>query len=380
LRNGHRMAWDGNQIVVANVGHAKVEEVEIIRPGKNYGWTAREGTFVNGLDTEDGGSGNPDTVVTTVVTPANDANEGPYTYPIIQYDHDGSRGDQAIAGGFIYKGRALPELRGKYVFGDMNIGRLYIADWAEMQRVFNEREAGILPKTATVLATEFRLFDSARQTRILSDFVSPTSGNSRADLRFGLGNDGELYLLTGPDGRVRQLLTPVAPMAAGSSTGTLFQGLQTKGGVSASFANVTTAGDLAGLYIADIDVDGLVADGFLTSTQGDAVNFAIAGDVAQFWDLSFTGALGAGSRSFTFAYDPSLIGGLDETLLSLYQYDAANNEWDRLAGAIDALNNRITFSSMSFESMLLGAVPEPSGVASVLLIASAAITRRRRRA
>jgi hypothetical protein len=53
--------------------------------------------------------------------------------PILQYDHDEGL---SITGGFVYRGKKLPQLTGKYVFGDwrnprqVTTGRLFYGDFA----------------------------------------------------------------------------------------------------------------------------------------------------------------------------------------------------------------------------------------------------------
>ena len=54
------------------------------------------------------------------------------TYPVIQYGHVPGGGD-AVGSGFVYRGKLIPALRGKYVFTDISTGRLWYADYAEMQ-------------------------------------------------------------------------------------------------------------------------------------------------------------------------------------------------------------------------------------------------------
>src|SRR5262245_66150176 len=53
-------------------------------------------------------------------------------YPVIQYGHVPGGGD-AVGSGFVYRGKLIPALRGKYVFTDISTGRLWYADYAEMQ-------------------------------------------------------------------------------------------------------------------------------------------------------------------------------------------------------------------------------------------------------
>ena len=48
------------------------------------------------------------------------------TYPVIQYGHAANGGD-AIGSGFLYNGKAIPSLRGEYVFTDITTGRVWYA-------------------------------------------------------------------------------------------------------------------------------------------------------------------------------------------------------------------------------------------------------------
>src|SRR5204863_8358527 len=53
-----------------------------------------------------------------------------FTYPVAMYSH---KDGQAVTGGFAYYGR-IPALRGKFVFGDIVRGRLFVADLAAMKK------------------------------------------------------------------------------------------------------------------------------------------------------------------------------------------------------------------------------------------------------
>ena len=53
------------------------------------------------------------------------------TYPVIQYGHDSNGGD-SIGSGFVYNGKAIPALRGKYIFTDLTTGRIWYADYKDM--------------------------------------------------------------------------------------------------------------------------------------------------------------------------------------------------------------------------------------------------------
>ena len=202
LRNGHRMMWDTNDgsLYVTNVGHANLEEIERIVPGGNYGWPLREGTFVNGNDIAQGGDGDADHVFVNSVPNALDVDfrGQPFLYPVAQYDH----GEGAsIAGGFVYHGKNVPQLYGKLIFGDIVRGRIFVADMPAIRNVDTTTPA------ATVQVQEVQLYTVAAngvETNI--NDLRTIVGNSRADLRYGIDSDGEIYVLTKTDGYIRKLV------------------------------------------------------------------------------------------------------------------------------------------------------------------------------
>ena len=96
LRNPWRFGFDTATGILycGDVGYASWEELDIITKGANYGWPIREGNHCVG-----GG-----TCTSAGLTP-----------PILEYDH--SVGN-AITGGYVYHGTAVPQLSGMYIFGD----------------------------------------------------------------------------------------------------------------------------------------------------------------------------------------------------------------------------------------------------------------------
>ena len=114
LRNPYRISFDpvSGRLYAADTGQDNIEEVDVIRPGKNYAWRIKEGTF----DFHPGSAGSS---VDSWVTPPT-ATPG-LVGPIAEYDHAGPNGSingEATIGGFVYRGRAIPALSGRYVFGD----------------------------------------------------------------------------------------------------------------------------------------------------------------------------------------------------------------------------------------------------------------------
>lgn len=136
FRNPYRFAFDtvSGDLIMADVGQNVVEEINRVTLGGNYGWAVKEGTFLFNRTT--GPGGNAGTVgANSPGVPANmiDPISGPMG--TLQYDHgDGI----SITGGFVYRGTGIPELYGKYIFGDLAIrtqagvgridGRLFYAD------------------------------------------------------------------------------------------------------------------------------------------------------------------------------------------------------------------------------------------------------------
>jgi glucose/arabinose dehydrogenase len=163
LRNPYRFCFDPvtGDLIEADVGQNNIEEINLIVKGGNYGWAVKEGDFLfnmtNGPAGPAGTIGAPPGYLSPGV-PAGliDPISGPKG--ILEYDHNNGI---SITGGFVYRGAGMPELYGKYIFGDLALvaapvrinGRLFYADLqtGEMH-VFTLPQFGseILPSGLTV--------------------------------------------------------------------------------------------------------------------------------------------------------------------------------------------------------------------------------------
>jgi glucose/arabinose dehydrogenase len=157
LRNPYRFAFDtlNGDLIQADVGQNNIEEIDRITKGGNYGWAVKEGTFLfnrtNGTIGTPPGNNSPGVPAGLIDPISNGTN-------FLQYDHqDGI----SITGGFVYRGTAIPELYGKYVFGDLALrtqptrvdGRLFYADLAQAtikEFLLPQFPNGILPNGLTV--------------------------------------------------------------------------------------------------------------------------------------------------------------------------------------------------------------------------------------
>ena len=200
FRNGHRMAWDTDDtLFVSSVGHAHIEEVDRVIPGGNYGWGNREGSFVNGNDLANGGNGDADDVFANNVPDALDVDfrGQEYLYPVAEYDHDEGF---ANSGGFVYQGDDIPALFGKFVFGDIVNGRMFAADVAALKSVdiTDPGNGAAIEEIQLFTRDEFLV---EHDVDLRGDFLP-----GRVDLRLGLDDDGEIWVITKEDGYLRRLV------------------------------------------------------------------------------------------------------------------------------------------------------------------------------
>ena len=177
FRNPHRISWSQTGLMlVSNIGQKSIEALYQIQPGANHGWPIREGTFML----------NPADDLNKVYPLPTDDQLYDVVYPIAQYDHDEG---SAISGGYEYRGTAIPELTGKYFFGDITSGRLFYINLSEVK--LDQQ-------------TKIKEWRVSFEGRLMS--LEDLCKNKRVDLRFGRDALGELYLFTKPDGKIYQLI------------------------------------------------------------------------------------------------------------------------------------------------------------------------------
>jgi hypothetical protein len=190
FRNNHRLAWDpvSGKLFGSDIGQGNYEEINLIMPGRNYGWPIREGNMA--LDPLD-----PETVF---ALPPDDALLG-YTYPVALYDHGAG---SAIAGGFPYWGVGNLDLRGKFLFGDIVSGELFHADIADLEAADDGDPATMAPIVSAAFVHDGQ---STTLLQVVRDALND-QGINRTDLRFALDGSGELWITTKQDGFIRRLI------------------------------------------------------------------------------------------------------------------------------------------------------------------------------
>jgi hypothetical protein len=147
LRNPWRFSIDpvDRLIYIADVGHADQEEIDVLPiddGGFNLGWSDMEGTRCFHKQ---------------------DCDPADYTSPVITYSHED--GNCSVTGGAVYRGQEIPELVGTYFYSD------WCKQWIR----------------------SFKYVDGqvTEETDWTEDLGTIGQVNS-----FGIGGDGELYLVT----------------------------------------------------------------------------------------------------------------------------------------------------------------------------------------
>lgn len=189
FRNPYRFTFDGDTLYLADVGQNLFEEVNLVESGGNYGWNVREATHCFDPD-------NP-TEPPQTCPETGPLFGDPLRDPVVEYGNSSNLPDGvgvAVVGGRVYRGSDLPQLRGRYVFGDWSTsfgspdGTLLVA---------TSRPAGLWK------LQELRVVD--RPGGRLGHFITG----------FGQDGAGEVYVLTsdttgpsGTTGQVYRLTTP----------------------------------------------------------------------------------------------------------------------------------------------------------------------------
>ena len=121
---------------------------------------------------------------------------------MVVYDHDEGR---AITDGFAYHGR-IAALKGKFIFGDIFNGRIFVSDLAAMKKA----DDGIPQTVAPVEEVQLYIRDASGKRVDVSfrDLIDKTMDKPapRADLHISRSRDGELFLTSRQDGMIRMLV------------------------------------------------------------------------------------------------------------------------------------------------------------------------------
>lgn len=239
LRNPWRFSWDRltGDFWVADVGQNRAEEVNF-RPaasagGENYGWNLMEGLqcFQPGC--------NPAGLI----------------LPVFEY---GRAAGCSVTGGFVYRGGAVPALRGQYLYGDFCTARIW----------------GLRPEGGGFVNREWLRAPAG---------VTTFGEDNQGEIYVGTAGGGVYRIAPGPDAAATVLAVAnaasfVPGLVAGSIASAFIAGvIETEGVIGA--ASIPLPATLGGV---SVTVDGRAAPlyGVARTPAGEQVNFQVPFETA----------------------------------------------------------------------------------------------------
>ena len=160
LRNPWRFHFDrasnAPALWLGDVGQNAYEEINLVVRGGNYGWNVREGAHCY---------------------PSGTSCANTFIDPVVEYAHAG--GGRSVTGGFVYRGDAIPALRGVYLYADFITGEIF--------RIAHDNNG------------------AAVHTRLLATAHSIAS--------FAQDNAGELYVVDYAGGGIHRIAAAAPPAA-----------------------------------------------------------------------------------------------------------------------------------------------------------------------
>jgi hypothetical protein len=188
VRNPQRFFWDSKtrQMFFSDIGQNLVEEISPVTAGANLGWNDWEGSF------------RFDKGIISTENPRSDAT---ITYPVVEYGHIDPlfRGSAAIIGGTVYRHAGIRQLKDLMIFGDNPSGEIF------------DVHADQLPQGGQDAIRRI-LFNQNGEAKTLLELVQDKNVKQgkqpapRADLRFGVGPNGQLFVLNKHDGVIRLIV------------------------------------------------------------------------------------------------------------------------------------------------------------------------------
>ena len=184
VRNPQRFSWDSKdgRMYVADIGQNIVEEVSPVTSGANLGWNVWEASYK---------------YVNRQVDLAKPRSDPAMTWPIVEYDHtDPLLNRAAITGLYVYRQGDIKQLQNLMLFGDNPSGEIFYIN-------ADKRPAGGQDAIRRIM------FDDKGTSKTLLQLIREKNAAQgkpaapRADLRFGRGPGGQIFVMNKRDGVIR---------------------------------------------------------------------------------------------------------------------------------------------------------------------------------
>lgn len=190
MRNPQRFGWDpaNGNLFMADIGQGTVEKISLVPAGGNLGWNEWEGSYRFAGRSE--------------VDASDPRSDSDITYPVVEYSREDPLMHRraAATGVVVHRSGHIPQLNGRVLFGDLVSGEML------------HFSADDLPEGGTEGIRRIMLRDSAGDTLTFLELVQQRNRQQdrqpaqRADLRYGSGPDGRIFLLNKHDGMIRELV------------------------------------------------------------------------------------------------------------------------------------------------------------------------------
>jgi Glucose / Sorbosone dehydrogenase len=189
LRNPQRFTWDprNGNLFLADIGQNIVEEVNLVTAGANLGWNVWEGSF-RYLGREGVDQSNP-------------RGDPKVTYPIVEYGQLDPllQPQSSVTMGMVYRQTAIKPLTNLLLFGDIPSGEIFYVNADTPPKGGQDPIRRVLLNDG---GTGKTLLELVKATNVRQGKPPAT----RADLRFGVGPEGQVFLLNKGDGVIRLLV------------------------------------------------------------------------------------------------------------------------------------------------------------------------------
>ena len=189
VRNPQRLGWDSKTgtMYVADIGQNIVEEVSPVTAGANLGWNKWEGsfTFVNRNE----------------VSLANPRSDPSMVYPVVEYGQIDPllQSNSAATGVIVYRHTAIKQLANLLIFGDNPSGEIFYVHADKLPKGGQDAIRRVLLDDNGVAKTLLQLITA-------KNIAQGKKPATRADLRFGQGPNGQVFLMNKRDGTIRLLV------------------------------------------------------------------------------------------------------------------------------------------------------------------------------
>ena len=194
VRNPQRLFWDSKNgnMFMSDIGQNIVEEISPVTAGANLGWNVWEGSYAF--------------VSRNEVRLSDPRSDPKITYPIVEYGQIDPllQSNSAAIGGLIYRRNEIPQLKDLLLFGDNPSGEIFYVHADKLPNGGQDDIRRVLFKESGSSKTLLKLI----QEKNVKQGKQPAT---RADLRFGVGPNGQVFILNKRDGTIRLIVPDGSP-------------------------------------------------------------------------------------------------------------------------------------------------------------------------